>query len=793
MGKHVKVRNLAILVLSIIMTLFFVSLMPVWAQNSSVLTPSVDGQSEQPALAALNPAWLEYEQNLTAGRPINMTTSSGNSLGYIPSPVDLSYLKGKKAGGAAQTYIASYVPSYDLRTVNKVSPVKNQGNYGTCWAFATFGSLESYLMPELWDFSEYNLAKQCGFDGVSNLNHGGNTFMSTAYLTRWIGPINESDDPYPSVNAEAYAVQKHAQDVYFLPERASKTDNNNIKWTLTTYGGVAVAIYWDNRYYSANPATYYNPSSTSANHEVTIVGWDDNYPKSNFHGTAGAPPGNGAFIVKNSWGTSWGDSGYFHLSYYDSSIQAATGFTAEPTPNYAKEYQYDPLGWVGSWGYGTTTAWAANVFTADNSANPLTAVGFYTDDVNTQYEVYIYTNPTSGPIGATKVIGPKGAMSCPGYHTVKLASPVALNAGQRFSVVVKFVTLSYHYPVAAEYAISGYSSGATASPGQSYMSSSGTSWRDTTTTNSTMNVCIKAFTQGATSPLQVTNGVGATLITSHSARLNGELTGTGGENPFVTIYYGLNDGGMNNGSWTNHSDLGQNGIGTFYADITNLTLGAKYYYLCYVWNSAGSSWGGSSANFTTYNSPPNTPSVPSGPTSGMPRTSYSFSTSAVDPDDDPVSYTFSWGDNTPQTDTGQVDSGSTASASHAWSAAGTYSVKAGATDSNSATSGQSAGLSVTISSNRPPNTPSVPSGVTSGRHGYSYRYSTKATDPDGDMIMYTFDWGDGTTPYGPVKSGTTVYVYHSWASAGTYKIRAMATDSKGAPSGWSGWMTVNMR
>jgi hypothetical protein len=264
---------------------------------------------------------------------------------------------------------------------------------------------------------------------------------------------------------------------------------------LTTYGGVTVAINWTERYYSSSPATYYNPTTTTTNHAVTIVGWDDNYAKTNFRGTAGNPPGNGAFIVKNSAGTSWGDGGYFYLSYYDTLLNDAKAFTAEPASNYAAEYQYDPLGWCGSVGYGVTTAWGANVFTADSSAKPLTAVSFYTTDVNAQYQVYIYTDPTSGPIGGTQHVGPTGTMQA-GYHTVKLASPVPLNAGQRFSVVVKFNTSGYSYPLAIEYAKTGYSSGATASPGQSYISSTGSAWQDITTSILTANVCIKALTNG---------------------------------------------------------------------------------------------------------------------------------------------------------------------------------------------------------------------------------------------------------------------------------------------------------
>ncbi|VVB70387.1 Fascin domain protein [uncultured archaeon] len=338
--------------------------------------------------------------------------------------------------------------------------------------------------------------------------------MATAYLARWGGPVNEVDDPYPWGDEEsgtdnAYPIQKHTQNVYFLPGRTSSTDNDNIKWALTTYGGLDAAIFWNNIYYSATPATYYNPSTTHTNHEVTLVGWDDNYAAANFRGAGGAPPGDGAFIAKNSWGTSWGDRGYFYLSYYDTSLRSVTAFTAEPASNFAAEYQYDPLGWVANVGYLDTTAWGANVFTADSSAKPLTAVSFYTNDVNTQYEVYIYTDLTSEPIGGKQYAGPKGTMPSAGYHTVRLASPVPLKAGQRFSVVVKFTTSGYGYPLATECFLEEYSSNAAASLGQSYCSPDGSDWLDLFTFDSTMNVCIKAFTsdRGDLIALRAANGL----------------------------------------------------------------------------------------------------------------------------------------------------------------------------------------------------------------------------------------------------------------------------------------------
>ena len=96
------------------------------------------------------------------------------------------------------------------------------------------------------------------------------------------------------------------------------------------------------------------------------------------------------------------------------------------------------------------------------------------------------------------------------------------------------------------------------------------------------------------------------------------------------------------------------------------------------------------------NSPPAIPAIPSGPTSGNPGKSYSYTTSATDPNGDQVKYIFSWGDGTTTT-TGLVDSGTAASASHIWSTAGTYLVKARARDSKGATSALSSSLAVTIS------------------------------------------------------------------------------------------------
>ena len=127
-----------------------------------------------------------------------------------------------------------------------------------------------------------------------------------------------------------------------------------------------------------------------------------------------------------------------------------------------------------------------------------------------------------------------GTITYPGYHTLALTTPVALTAGQKFSVVIKLTTPGYNWPIPVEYAEQGYSSGASAAAGQSYYSHNGTSWHDTTTWNATCNVCIKAFTavpaQLAVSPANLNFGsvtIGQTSNLNFYAINTGDMSLTG--------------------------------------------------------------------------------------------------------------------------------------------------------------------------------------------------------------------------------------------------------------------------
>ena len=457
-----------------------------------------------PSLTAAppNPAFTAYLKLRSAARSSLSSGSSQPGVGLIPSPIDFSYLKVKSRSAVLMASV--YPSSYDLRALGKLSPIEDQGTYNTCWAFATLGSLESCLLPADPEvFSEDNLALTSGFDG-DPYSVGGNALKATAYLARWAGPVSANKETYGGSNVPPGLVaEKHVQNVDFLPPRTSALDNDSIKRALMTSGAIYTGFYVDDSFggpsnsssWNVGNAAYYYSGSAQPNHAVDIVGWDDNYSRNNFSTT---PPGDGAFLVRNSWGTSFGLVGYFYVSYYDSQIgfQSYTPSTggdvnavfddAEPANNYNGIYQYDPLGWTSCDGDGSDEAWFANSFTA-RSSDELAAVSFFAAEPGSTYKVYASVGPSY-----TLTAEASGSCATAGYHTITLSSPKQLTAGQHFLVVVDLTTPGYNYPIPMETNIPGYSSASTPS-GESFASADGLAW----TNLANANVCLKAFTRAA--------------------------------------------------------------------------------------------------------------------------------------------------------------------------------------------------------------------------------------------------------------------------------------------------------
>jgi uncharacterized repeat protein (TIGR02543 family) len=466
----------------------------------AVVTSLVVGPTHESVLASSVPMRAPVSAEYLAAQAGNVLPAvAGRPLGFAPSPVDMSHLTSSQSSGQD----ALGAPAqYDLRTLpGRLSPVRDQGTCGCCWAFAAYGSLESVALPvEQWDFSEQNLKNLSGFDWGPCV--GGNAQMAIAYMARWAGPVRETDDPYnPTVSTSpaGLTVSRYLSAALAIPDRKNALDNAALKSAVQQWGAVQTSMYWTVGSYKDGPHSYYYDGSGTSNHEVAIVGWDDSYSHLNFKT---APAGDGAFIVKNSWGTGWGDGGYFYVSYYDTVFGRDNWVfvLGTGTPMDTHNYGYDDLGWVANFGLGGPTAWGANVFTlnAGNGSEVIDRVGFYTTDTETSYTLRIY-GTVAGAVFSNKLTEESGAFDEAGYHTVSLASPVTVAHGQKIAVAIGMTTSSPHffYPLAYECAEATYSSAAVAAAGQSYYGSSGSSWSDLTSSDRTANLCIRAFTHDA--------------------------------------------------------------------------------------------------------------------------------------------------------------------------------------------------------------------------------------------------------------------------------------------------------
>lgn len=423
---------------------------------------------------------------------------------------------------------------YNSAEHSVVTPVKNQGITGSCWAFSMISIAESSLLSSkkaninsldlseahhVWfthkSYVEKNDTDSTSGDGTdvsSPYQSGGNWLRSTFSLARGMGYANESDYPF-SPNDEKlmgnypetsrYVSNYRLKNSYTIP----KDDTTAIKEKIMSCGAVGVSIYMNSSYLNKTVGNYcyYYPTNKSTNHQVTIVGWDDEYSSNNFNASY-RPEGNGAWIVKNSYGSSWGNDGYFYLSYYDKTIAYINAVDVVESTDISSVYQYDGYGYSTSVlssdasGNEIKTASFANVFKANKTEN-VSSVSFYTTGGKCDYKVEIYTglsNSYSNPTQDAKLVSTQtGSVSYDGYHTVELTDYAKVTKDEYFSVVVT-VTCENGASIVFE----GQSNVDDGSYIRYYSSSSrqsyyrfgtSSSWKESSGTTKN-NVCVKAFT-----------------------------------------------------------------------------------------------------------------------------------------------------------------------------------------------------------------------------------------------------------------------------------------------------------
>ena len=485
--------------------------------------------------------------------------------------IKVSSLQELEPGADRGVHASSYISPY-------ITSIKNQNPYGTCWAHAAMASAEA----DLWkkgladstiDLSEWQLAYffyhtvEDPLGGTAGdsvtvvtdsrtkdyLDRGGNQQLATYRLATWQGVTQEAAAPYSTVyndrtknldDSLAYGKDAyHLENAYWV----SMKDRDIVKQLIVQYGACAASYCHDEKYYNSTdqwyrsePLAEYNPTETKTNHAITIVGWDDNYSKDNF-GTY-KPSSNGAWLCKNSWGSNWSKDGLFYISYEDAPNLkgTATFFDYGAGDNYDYNYQYDGGVYNGWYPYYASNA--ANVYTA-NSAETLKAVGFYTEDVQYTCTIKVYKNCTGNPVSGTLVSTQTATEPYAGFHTVALDTPVDLNAGETYSVVVSQTTANGSPLVLVDKSFSwswltGVSSAKT---GQSFINYLGNSWTDVSAEG--YNCRIKAYTdkRDTTVPADVkvsritlSASTGLTLTKGQTQKLTATVAPANATNQAVT-------------------------------------------------------------------------------------------------------------------------------------------------------------------------------------------------------------------------------------------------------------------
>lgn len=265
--------------------------------------------------------------------------------------------------------------SFDSRKFAS-TPVRNQDNYGLCYAFATtdayalsykylhrdsFKKSEDKIKFSPWAMGGFMFNKHSDPLSLTDGDYleknvmpwsresleGGSLYAGVNLLAKGSGICLDKSAPYDVMKKKfdkgetAYLDEDIAyenKDIY-LRESYYLDNIYDIKAVLKLYGVVSASYYSESNCYDYKSYAFYNPDATEnmGNHAIVVVGWDDNYPKENFYYE---PENDGAFLCKNSWGTAWGNDGYFWISYEEKSFGDVYAYDVQDR-KYSHIYQYD--------------------------------------------------------------------------------------------------------------------------------------------------------------------------------------------------------------------------------------------------------------------------------------------------------------------------------------------------------------------------------------------------------------------------------------------------------------------
>ncbi|GEM_PF-1697174 len=418
----------------------------------------------------------------------------------------------------------SLPPVYDPRITGMTTPVKDQGTRGLCWSFAACANLETaakYEFNKEFDFSEnfYNYLFASDALGPDTVN----PYMPTGRkledegVTRYVqtqysgiigrGPILENQFPYSITGYLPDLTLLEQEPAYYIYNYDSKKGYDyrldiseaqgriaEIKNMVYQDHSATIDIIYNSKYCNHSTGALYYPKQageTLGDHRVCIVGWDDNYSRENFLESC-RPDSNGAFIVKNSWGTKYGDRGYYYLSYQDDRVFQSDIFSVSDiseTQRYDNLYYYTEFTPYERIVMNTGDVWCANVYDITSKNQVLNAVGIATLFKNTELEIYV--NPNSGMLNPDNLqLVYSGVKQEPGYETIELQDTLALPDKGKFAIAVRIISDDFSLKDRKFIPTGGWHTNA----GQSYLSFDAQTWTDTSAQQIGYNFFINAYT-----------------------------------------------------------------------------------------------------------------------------------------------------------------------------------------------------------------------------------------------------------------------------------------------------------
>ena len=430
------------------------------------------------------------------------TAVSVEEIGEIDwaTPTDL-----RAASSTEAEYEGSELPAFYV--TENLPDVRDQGSFGTCWVFASIGAMEINLLTSNYeanaftDLSELYLAyysvhnspdakptegqtDEKSYTGSGNyLTNGGNVWVALRILENLAGTVAEESAPYTEADDPNYKPAAGTAVAQLTGAYIIDSDSRaEMKQMIQQYGSVDAAVnmpkdydkitdYYNDTtkvsgkvgYSSQNKCVY--GTAAEGNHEVVLVGWDDNFPATNF--VKGLrPSANGAWRAKNSWGSWWGDNGYFWISYYDAALLADKVIAfeainensaggAEAMADYCYSYSQIP----DNDGPDERTAW---VITAQNSLvmsqsytingdEKILAIGVETGTAGVKIDVKVTvgSRTASGSVSAAKK----------GFHRIPLSDPIVVSSQSTATVTVTYTksgTIRVPYEKHWEYTYGNY-------------------------------------------------------------------------------------------------------------------------------------------------------------------------------------------------------------------------------------------------------------------------------------------------------------------------------------------------